>query len=168
MDVLMDDTMYTLFWLCAIIALCFLLYFVRRQKKKEQGSKVRAVLVTVECVKPTAGLEAEYTVCMKYRVDDKGFCCYKPKLEKTVIVPDTGLDTSEIAIHCEEWSCETQSVCSIAVEEEEYRINRLTASNGVIGTLPFPDVYVTLNNVVIPMQVDSGASLTIISEHTFK
>ncbi|KAL1245376.1 Gag polyprotein [Trichinella spiralis] len=114
MDVLMDDTMYTLFWLCAIIALCFLLYFVRRQKKKEQGSK------------------------------------------------------SEIAIHCEEWSCETQSVCSIAVEEEEYRINRLTASNGVIGTLPFPDVYVTLNNVVISMQVDSGASLTIISEHTFK
>ncbi|KRX67723.1 hypothetical protein T09_2460 [Trichinella sp. T9] len=83
MDVLMDDTMYTLFWLCAITALCFLLYFVRRQKKKEQGSMVRALLVTVECVKPTAGLEAEYTVRMKYRIDDKRFCCYKPKLEKT-------------------------------------------------------------------------------------
>ncbi|KRZ95944.1 Uncharacterized protein T08_1032 [Trichinella sp. T8] len=29
----------------------------------------------------------------------------------------------------------------IAVEEEEYKINRLTAFNGVIGTLSFPDVY---------------------------
>ncbi|KRX13745.1 Transposon Ty3-I Gag-Pol polyprotein [Trichinella nelsoni] len=57
---------------------------------------------------------------------------------------------------------------SIAVEEEEYRINHLTAPNEVIATLPFPDVRVSLNNVVIPMQVDSGASLTIISEHTFK
>ncbi|KAL1229142.1 Uncharacterized protein TPS_03010 [Trichinella pseudospiralis] len=57
---------------------------------------------------------------------------------------------------------------SIAVEEEEYRINHLIAPDEVIATLPFPDVRVSLNNVVIPMQVDSGASLTIISEHTFK
>ncbi|KRY50253.1 Uncharacterized protein T03_8274 [Trichinella britovi] len=48
------------------------------------------------------------------------------------------------------------------------RINHLTAPNEVITTLPFPDVRVSLNNVVIPMQVDSEASLTIISEHTFK
>ncbi|KRX64974.1 hypothetical protein T09_7121 [Trichinella sp. T9] len=57
---------------------------------------------------------------------------------------------------------------SIAVEEEEYGINRLISSNQVIRTLLIPDVHVTLNNVVIPMQVDSGASLTIILEHTFK
>ncbi|KRY16172.1 Uncharacterized protein T12_6334 [Trichinella patagoniensis] len=53
----------------------------------------------------------------------------------------------------------------IAVEEEEYRINRLTASNGVIGTLSFPDVYVTLNSVVNPMQ---GPRRSLLGKNWFK
>ncbi|KRZ50157.1 Retrovirus-related Pol polyprotein from transposon opus [Trichinella nativa] len=53
----------------------------------------------------------------------------------------------------------------IAVEEEEYRINRLTASNLVIGTLSFPDVYVTLNSVVNPMQ---GPRRSLLGKNWFK
>ncbi|KAL1227405.1 hypothetical protein T4B_13345 [Trichinella pseudospiralis] len=58
------------------------------------------ISMTVPAIRetPTSGLDVEYTAEMKYRVNEKGVVVCRPKLKKTVNVPDLRMNAVELSV----------------------------------------------------------------------
>ncbi|KRY81598.1 Deoxyribonuclease-2-alpha [Trichinella pseudospiralis] len=68
------------------------------------------ISMTVPAIRetPTSGLDVEYTAEMKYRVNEKGVVVCRPKLKKTVNVPDLRMNAVELSLV---WTLVNFSVC---------------------------------------------------------